>query len=163
MSIYAAAAFYTPSGNRKIVSGTGQLLCLDPKLDVASEQLLCLDMKLDVGSKQLLGADPKLDVASEQLLCLDPKLDVASEQLLCLDPKLNVATKQLICPNPKLDVASEQLLGATDNKGGGAKQPSAQLKPDSCSVAIMELLLPCAVELLYQHVHQFQPKTASIA
>ena len=135
MSIYAAAAFYTPSGNRKIVSGTGQLLCLDPKLDVASEQLLCLDTKLDV----------------------------ASEQLLCLDPKLNVATKQLLCPNPKLDVASEQLLGATVNKGGEAKQPSAQLKPDSCSVAIMELLLPCAVELLYQHVHQFKPKTASVA
>jgi hypothetical protein len=106
-------------------------------------------MKLDVGSKQLLGADPKLDVASEQLLCPNPKLDVASEQLLgATDNKGGEA---------------KHLFRATDNKGGGAKQPSAQLKPDSCSVAIMELLLPCAVELLHQHVHQFQPKTASVA
>ena len=71
--------------------------------------------------------------------------------------------KQLFRDTDNKGGEPKHLFHVTVNKGGGAKQPSAQLKPDSCSVAIMELLLPCAVELLYQHIYQLKPKTASVA
>lgn len=163
MSIWTVTARCATSSNRKMDIGSGQLLGANPLIGNASEQLFCINPFIGNDTGQLFCINPFIGNGTELLFCINPFIGNGMEQPFCLNLFVGNGTEQLFCLNPFIGNASEQLLGATDNKEGEAKQPSDQLKPDSGSVTSMELLLPCAVELLHQHVHQFQSKPTPLA